>query len=132
MTEGTVIEFTVSLNRTLTGSEIVEVPLAIGGTGVTTADWSLALKSGSATTGLTLSGESTLTPKVRFTGVTSAVGEATFTLTTTDDDISETGAKETFQIALGSNGSGANGFDASSLATNVRRRCRSLSLTKQL
>ena len=119
VTEGTAIEFTVSLNRTLTGSEIVDVPLSIGGTGVTTADWSLALKSGSASTGLTLSDATTTTPNIRFTGVTSAVDEATFTLTTTDDDIAETGTKETFQIALGSNGSGANGFDASSLGTNV-------------
>ncbi|MCY3536367.1 MAG: hypothetical protein OXI08_06570 [Cyanobacteria bacterium MAG IRC4_bin_6] len=43
--------------------------MSISSAGVTTGDWSLALKTGSGlNTGVTLSGETTATPKVRFSG----------------------------------------------------------------
>ena len=113
--EGATAEFTVSLGRVLVAGETVDVPLAVGGTNVTTADWSLALKTGqSINTGVTLSGETTVTPKVSFSGAQAQ--KATLVLSALiDDDMSV----ETFTIALGPDGTGANGFDVATLATNV-------------
>lgn len=63
------VEFTVTLGRALVAGEIIDAPLSISSAGVTTGDWSLALKTGSGlNTGVTLSGETTATPKVRFSG----------------------------------------------------------------
>jgi len=44
----------------LVAGKIIDVPLSIGGSGVTTSDWRLATKTGaSLNTGVTLSGTST-------------------------------------------------------------------------
>ena len=116
VTEGGTIEFTVTLGRALVASEIIDVPLSIGGTNVTTGDWSLGRKSGAGlNTGVTLSGTNTATPTVRFSGV--GAQTATLELTPTADSTTE--GAETFTIALGPNGGGANGFDRTTLGTNV-------------
>ncbi len=116
VTEGDTVEFTVTLGRALVAGEIVDVPLSIGGTNVTTGDWSLAEKSGSGlNTGVTLSGETTATPQVRFSGA--GAQTATLELTAATDNATE--GNETFTIALGPDGGGTNGFDRTSLGTNV-------------
>ena len=113
--EGSTAEFTVTLGRALVAGEIVDVPLAVGGT-ASTADWSLALKSGgSLNTGVTLTGQATATPKLRFSGA--AAQTATLVLTATADSWYDRG--ETVTVALGPDGTGPNGFDHSSVGTNV-------------
>ncbi len=113
--EGATAEFTVSLGRALVAGETVDVPLAVGGTNVGVADWSLALKTGqSINTGVTLSDETTVTPKVSFSGA--AAQTATLVLSALIDDDTSV---ETFTVALGPDGTGANGFDVATLATNV-------------
>ena len=109
--EGGTVEFTVTLGRALVAGEVIDVPLSISGTGVTTGDWSLDRKSGTANTGVSLRDTSMSTPKVRFSGT--GARTATLELTATADGVSE--SAETFTIALGSN---AN-FDAAALGTNV-------------
>ncbi len=111
VTEGGKVEFTVTLARALVAGEIIDAPLSISGTNVTTSDWSLAKKSG-GNTGVSLSDQTTATPKVRFEGAGARV--ATLELTATADGTAESGG-ETFTIALGSN----SAFDASTLGTNV-------------
>ena len=114
--EGGKVEFTVTLGRALIAGEIIDVPLSMTGTGVTTGDWSLAKKSsGSLNTGVTLQDTGTATPKVRFSGA--AAQTATLELTATADGTSE--GSETINVALGPDGTGANGFDHTSLGTNV-------------
>ena len=116
VSEGEMVEFTVILARSLIAGEIIDVPLSIGGTGVTTADWNLAPKTGTGlNTGVTLSGMDTATPQVRFSGA--GADTATLVLRTVDDDTSE--KVETFNIALGPDGTGTNGFDRTDLTTNV-------------
>ena len=116
VSEGGRVEFTVSLGRALIAGETIDVPLAVGGTGVTTADWNLARKTGTGlNTGVTLSGESTVTPNVRFSGA--GAQTATLELTPLVDNVVENA--ETFTIALGPDGAGTNGFDHTSLGTNV-------------
>ena len=109
--EGGTVEFTVTLGRALVAGEVIDVPLSISGTGVTTGDWSLDRKSGTANTGVSLRDTGMSTPKVRFSGT--GARTATLELTATADGVSE--SAETFTIALGSN---AN-FDAAALGTNV-------------
>ncbi len=111
VTEGGTVEFTVTLGRALVAGEVIDVPLSISGTGVTTGDWSLDRKSGTANTGVSLRDTGMSTPKVRFSGA--GARTATLELTATADGVSE--SAETFTIALGSN---AN-FDAAALGTNV-------------
>ncbi len=111
--EGGTVGFTIALSRALTAGEIIDVPLSIGGTGVTTDDWSLA----AAGTGVTLSAEATATPLLSFAGA--GAETATLVLTTTLDDTAEGGGTETYTIALGPNDDSANGFDLASRATNV-------------
>ena len=111
VTEGDKVEFTVTLGRALVADETIDVPLAIGGTNVTTGDWSLAKKSGATNTGVTLRDTGTSTPKVRFSGASAQT--ATLELTATADGATE--SAETFSIALGTD----SAFDASSLGTNV-------------
>ena len=106
------VEFTVTLGLALIAGETIDVPLSIGGTGVTTSDWSLALKSSATNTGVTLSDTNTATPKVTFSGASAQT--ATLELTATADNLSE-GGRETFEIALGAN----SAFDDSNLDTNV-------------
>ncbi len=113
VSEGDKVEFTVTLGRALVAGEIVDVPLSISGTGVTVADWSLATKSGSSNTGVTVreANPRTATPTVRFSGA--GAQTATLELTATSDTSAE--SSETFIIALGNNAA----FDAASLGTNV-------------
>ena len=114
--EGGKVEFTVTLGRALIAGEIIDVPLSISGTGVTTGDWSLAKKSGgSLNTGVTLQDAGTATPKVRFSGA--GAQTATLELTATADSTPE--GSEIINVALGPDGTGTNGFDATSLGTNV-------------
>ena len=116
--EGATVEFTVSLGRALVAGEVVDVPLAVSGTGVTPADWSLALKSGTGfNTGVTLSREDTATPRLRFAGA--GAETATLELVPVDDGADEGG--ETYTVALGPDGTGANGFDHPDLGTNLGR-----------
>ena len=111
--EGEAIEFTVTLGRDLIAGEVIDVPLSIGGTGVTPADWSLARKSGAALNrGVTLRDGGTATPKVRFSGA--GAQTATLQLTPADDN----DGAETYTVALGPN-TGTNGFNTSSFGTNV-------------
>ncbi len=111
VTEGGKVEFTVTLGRALIAGETIDVPLSIGGTGVTTGDWSLALKSSATNTGVTLSDAGTTTPEVSFTNA--GAQTATLELTATADGTAE--STETFEIALGAN----SAFDANALDTNV-------------
>ena len=112
VTEGATVEFRVTLGRALVAGEIIDVPLSIGGTNVTTSDWSLAEKRGPGLNrGVTLSATNTATPKVRFSGA--GARTATLELTTTTSDLSEN--TETFTIALGS----GTAFDVNTLGTNV-------------
>ena len=124
VTEGGTVEFTVTLGRALLADqrlgggradEVVGVPLAVSGAGVTTGDWSLTLKAGTdLNTGVGLSGEDTATPRLRFEGAGARV--ATLALVAADDGFDEGG--ETFTVALGPDGGGENGFD-SGVGTNV-------------
>ena len=109
-------EFTVTLGRALVAGEIIDVPLAVSGANITTGDWSLAKKAGAANTGVSLSNVTGRNPNVRFSGAGARV--ATLELTATVDGTAESGG-ETLTLALGPDGSGANGFDRSTLATNV-------------
>ncbi|MYB34485.1 MAG: hypothetical protein F4X92_05080, partial [Gammaproteobacteria bacterium] len=117
VTEGGTVEFTVTLGRALVAGEIIDVPLSVSGMGVTTADWSLATKTGAGlNTGVTLSGTNTAMPNVRFSGADAQT--ATLVLTAVADDVSETGG-ETVTVELGPDGTGTNGFDRTALSTNV-------------
>ena len=118
VTEGATVGFTVTLGRALVAGEVVDVPLAVSGTGVTPADWRLALAAGTdLDTGVTLSGEATTTPRLRFAGA--GARTATLALETVDDGLGEGGA-ETFAVALGPNGrTDPNGFDHARFGTNV-------------
>ncbi len=111
VTEGGTVELDVTLGRALVAGETIDVPLAIGGTGVTTGDWSLGKKSGATNTGVALLDAGTTTPKVRFEGA--GAQTATLELTVTADGTAE--GTETFTVALGSDST----FDDSSLGTNV-------------
>ena len=111
VTEGDAVELTVTLSRALVAGETIDAPLAIGGTDVTTGDWSLAPKSGATNTGVTLQDASATTPKVRFEGA--GAQTATLELTATADGTAE--SAETFTIALGAD----SAFDDSNLGTNV-------------
>ncbi len=112
--EGQAVTFTVELGRALIAGEIIEVPLSIAGTDVEPADWSLALQS---VTGVVLSNESTMTPLLRFENAGAQTAE--LTLTAIGDNTMEGSGSETFIIALGPDGTVTNGFDHSSLNTNV-------------
>ncbi|MYG40907.1 MAG: hypothetical protein F4201_08870, partial [Nitrospira sp. SB0677_bin_15] len=98
--EGEKTEFTVSLGRTLISGETIDVPFSISGTGVTTSDWSLALKSSASNTNVSLSEETTATPTVRFSGA--GAETATLELATLADGAAE-GSGETINVALGTN-----------------------------
>ncbi len=111
VTEGGTVELDVTLARALVAGETIDAPLAIGGTGVTTGDWSVGKKSGATNTGVTLLDAGTTTPKVRFEGA--GAQTATLELTATADGTVE--GVETFTVALGAD----SAFDDSSLGTNV-------------
>ena len=115
--EGETVEFTVTLGRALITGEIIDVPLIISGTNITTADWSLAPKSGnSLNTGVTLVNETTTAPVVRFSDA--KADTATFILTTVADNTPE-GGPEMLILALGPDDETANGFDLNTRDTNV-------------
>ena len=116
--EGSTVEFTVTLGRSLIAGEIIDVPLTVSGTNITTADWSLAAKTGDdLNTGVTLVNETTATPVVRFSDA--AADTATLILTAVADNIPEAGGPETLTLALGPNDDTANGFDLNTRMTNV-------------
>ena len=114
LAEGEKTELTVTLGRALLAGEVVGVPLEVSGAGVTTADWTLALKSGAANTGVTLSHETTATPRVSLSGA--GARTAVLELTAVDDGVDDA---ETLTVALGPNGTGTNGFDRPELGTTV-------------
>ena len=115
--EGGTVEFTVILGRVLIAGEIIDVPLTVSGTGITTADWSLAAKTGDAlNTGITLVNETTA-PVVRFSGA--GAQTATLILTAAADNTAERGGPETLTLALGPDDDTANGFDLEGRMTNV-------------
>ena len=114
LAEGAKTELTVTLGRALLAGEVVGVPLEVSGAGVTTADWTLALKAGAANTGVTLSHETTATPRVRFEGA--GARTAVLELTAVEDGVDDA---ETLTVALGPNGTGTNGFDRPELGTTV-------------
>ncbi len=120
VSEGAWIEFNVKLSRPLIAGEVIEVPLSIGGTGVTPAEWSLAERASSRhvwrNIGITLSATDTATPKVKFTG--SGAQTATLIVTPLPDSADEPGG-ESYTIALGPNDATTNGFDATARATHV-------------
>ena len=116
--EGGTSEFTITLGRALIAVEIIDVPLAVSGTSITTADWSLAVKSGATlNTGITLVNETTAAPVVRFSGA--GAQTATLLLTAVADNTAETGGSEVLTLALGPNDATANGFDLNTRNTNV-------------
>ena len=111
--EGETAAFTVTLGRALAADETIDVPLAVSGVNVSVDDWNLALDSGQGlNAGVSLAGPNTATPQVSFTGV----GARTATLLLTA--AAGSGGK-TLRVELGPDGAGANGFDRTSLATNV-------------
>ena len=108
VSEGGNIEFTVILSRSLVAGEVINVPLSIGGTDVTTADWRLGLKLGSSlNTGVIPFLIDTATPVLNFSGL--GADTATMILTPAVDGVEEDA--ETFTIALGPDGDVPNGFD---------------------
>ncbi|MCY4305757.1 MAG: hypothetical protein OXC62_13415, partial [Aestuariivita sp.] len=114
--EGETTEFQVRLSRALVAGEIIDVPLMISGTDVTKDDWTLRLKRGaSLNMGVRLTGQSTETPKVRFSGAGARM--AILVLKAKKDEVSE--SDETITVALGPDGTGMNGFDHNGLGTNV-------------
>ena len=116
MVEGAAMLFTMQLSRTLVAGEIIDVPLRISGTGVTTNDWRLAFWNTHISvrnTGITLLRARTAQPIVRFSGA--GTDRAALALTTVADNVAEPGG-ETFTVALGTKAE----FDASNLGTNVR------------
>ena len=113
VSKGDTVEFTISLGRALVAGDTIDVPLSISGMSITTADWSLAPKAGSSlNTGVMLSQQTTATPQVRFSGAGAQI--ATLELT-----INDATNVENLMVALGPDGTGTNGFDRTSLATNV-------------
>ncbi len=111
--EGETAVFTVTLGRALVAGEIIDVPLAVSGANVTVGDWNLALQSGAGLNeGVALSGAATATPQLRFDGTGARL--ATLALTAA----AGSGGK-TLRVELGPDGAGINGFDRTSLGSNV-------------
>ena len=95
---------TVTLGRTLTGDESLDVPLTFAGTATFGADYTLAEPS-SAPTGVTYSNLASTDlaatpPTVSFSGVDSAASSATLILTAAADTVDE-GASESVTVGLG-------------------------------
>ncbi|MYE21554.1 MAG: hypothetical protein F4X84_04125, partial [Synechococcus sp. SB0662_bin_45] len=109
ISDGGATAFTVTLGRELVAGEVIDVPLAISGPGVSADGYTLSVMSG---TGAVLSGTNTLTPTLRFSGA----GAQTATLALRPMAGSTV---ERYRIALGPDGTGANGFDRAGLGTNV-------------
>ena len=101
-------ELTVTLGRVLIAGETVEVPLTVSG--VSAADFSLALKTGEGVnTGVTLAAGGLLAPRV--TLADAAARTAVLVFTAVQDDADE-GASETATVTLGD-------LSAAALSTNV-------------
>ena len=95
---------TVTLGRTLTGDESLDVPLTFAGTATFGTDYTLAEPS-SAPTGVTYSNLASTDlaanpPTVSFSGVDSAASSATLILTAAADTVDE-GASESVTVGLG-------------------------------
>ncbi|MXX10003.1 MAG: hypothetical protein F4142_08630, partial [Nitrospira sp. SB0675_bin_23] len=103
------VAFTVTLGRALVAGETIDVPLAISGAGVSVNGYTLSVTGG---TGATLWGTGVLTPVLRFSGA----GARAATLELVPAVGSTAGQ---YTIALGPDGTGANGFDRAGLGTNV-------------
>ncbi|MDE0580847.1 MAG: hypothetical protein OXI29_13355, partial [bacterium] len=101
--------FTVTLGRSLVAGEVIDVPLAVSGPGVSASGYTLSVSGG---TGATLSGTGTLTPVLRLSGT--GAKEAALELRPAPGS-----AVERYRVALGPDGAGANGFDRPGLGTNV-------------
>ncbi|MYG63528.1 MAG: hypothetical protein F4158_02940, partial [Synechococcus sp. SB0675_bin_7] len=106
---GSGVAFTVSLGRALVAGEVIDVPLAVSGAGVSVDDYTLSVTGG---TGAALSGTDTLMPTLRFSGA----GAQTATLELVP---AASSVGKQYHIALGPDGDSANGFDRSGLGTNV-------------
>ena len=119
MNEGAGTVILIALSRVLRAGEIIDVPLEISGTNVTTGDWSLAFDVSEPryNIGATLSGETTATPTLRFSGRGARHGR--LVLSATADGVTESTSGEVMAIALGPDDATANGFDRASLGTNV-------------
>ncbi len=103
--EGSSSRLTVSLSRDLVASEIVRVPLTVTGTGVTTADYTLTLETGSElNAGVTLNTQSPYSvgePQIVFTGGTATEQVATLRLSAVVDN-DDTENTENLAIGFGS------------------------------
>ncbi len=108
--EGGTVNFSITLSRALVAGETIDVPLSIAGA-VVLADWTLALLSGADNTGVTLSVETTVMPRVSFSGDGAETAELQLTAVS-DSDIEDS---ERIVIALGDD----TAFDDGALATNV-------------
>ncbi|MCY3805105.1 MAG: hypothetical protein OXG91_01260, partial [bacterium] len=116
VSEGGSTQFTINLGRTLVAGETIDVPLAVSGTNVTPDEWTLAKNPAGRNTGVSLLATDSATPAVRFAG--GGARTAYLELTPAIDARAEAGG-ETFTVALGPDGAGANGFDRTGLGTNV-------------
>ena len=115
VSEGKTTELVINLNRRLIAGEIIDVPLSISGTALSTTDYSLARKLGSDfNTGVILVDSTSAELIVRFSGANAQA--ANLILTPLIDNEKEA---ENFFIRLGPDGNVANGFDRPGLATNV-------------
>ena len=117
ITEGNSATFKVTLGRALLAGEIVDVPLSVTGlkgtTAVPTSKWTLTATG----TGAALSSAGTTTPKLRFSGAEAET--ATLTMAIAGDNRARDQGGRTFTVALGPDGTGANGFDHTSMGSNV-------------
>ena len=109
ISDGRAAVFTVRLGRELVAGEVIDVPLAVSGPGVSVSGYTLSVTSGP---GVALSGTNTLTPNLCF----SSAGAQTATLELRPAADSTV---ERYRIALGPDGDGANGFDRAGLGANV-------------
>ncbi len=95
---------TVTLGRTLTGDETLDVPLTFAGTATFGDDYTLAEPNSTPTgvsySNLASSSLATSPPTITFSGVNSAASSATVILTATNDTIDE-GETESVTVGLG-------------------------------
>ena len=108
VSEGNTIEFTVILSRSLVNGEVINVPLSVDGTNVTSGEWAMSLKVGSSfNTGVSLISAESTSRIFNFSDL--GADTATMILTLKLDGVKENA--ETFTIALGPDGDVPNGFD---------------------
>ena len=97
------VEFTVTLGRALIAGEIIDAPLTVSGTNITTADWSLATKSPAAAS--TPASHSSMKPPPHPSCASQGQRHKPppSLLTAAADNTAETGGPETLTLALGPN-----------------------------